>query len=64
MCGDALTGYKALSSSRDCSGESMFCFSCCVYKILPPFTDTVHEQLAQQALQSSGKTCNTASTYT
>ena len=28
MCGDALTGYKALSSSRDCSGESMFCFMC------------------------------------
>ena len=47
MCGDALTGYKALSSSRDCSGESMFCFSCCVYKILPPFTDTVHEQLSK-----------------
>ena len=40
MCGDALTGYKALSSSRDCSGESMFCFSCCVYKIYHPFTDS------------------------
>ena len=47
MCGDALTGYKALFSSRDCSGESMFCFYCCVYKILPPFTDTVHEQLSK-----------------
>ena len=47
MCGDALIGYKALSSSRGCSGESMFCCSCCPYKILPPFTDTVHEQLSK-----------------
>ena len=59
MCGDASIGKLYLQAEVNCSGESMFCCSCCPYKILPPFTDTVHEQLSS----TFGKTCNSVSTY-
>ena len=58
MCGDALTGYKALSSSR------VVLVSLCSASLAVFIKFYHHLQTAQQAVQSSAKTCNTASTYT